>query len=50
VGVLEQLGCWLNPACQTGKLPSSFIPCWISFQQSKRVDWMYIHQGTPEDS
>jgi len=22
---MEQLGCWLTPACQTGKLPNSCI-------------------------
>jgi len=34
VGHLEQLGCWLTPACQTGKLPSpASSPWWGCVQQ-----------------
>jgi len=25
---LEQLGCWLTPSCQTGRMPSSCIIPW----------------------
>jgi len=50
-GRMEQLGCWLNPACQTGKLPNSCttlwcIQWWMSFPWSKSMDWTFHHLDT----
>ena len=46
VGALEQLGCWLTPACQTGKLPISCSTLWcvhwgMAFPWSKSTDWTF---------
>jgi len=51
VGELEQLGCWLTPACQVGKLPISCttqwcILWWVAFPLSKRTDWTFHHMDT----
>jgi len=48
---MEQLGCWLNPACQTGKLPNSCttlwcIQWWMAFPWSKSMDWPFHHLDT----
>ena len=51
MGDSEQLGCWLPPACQTGKLPISCttlwcILWWIAFSWSKSTDWTFHHLDT----
>jgi len=48
---LEQLGCWLTRACQTGKLPISCttlwcIHWWMAFPWSNSTDWTFHHLDT----